>query len=138
MEKIREVFIVDDEPISNTIFEKLAGMCDFAETVVPFVSASDALDHLRQRQTDKIPVPDIIFLDIRMPIVNGWEFLDEFEQMDREYYRDTVVYMLTSSSEQSDINRAKNYRHVEDYIVKPLTLDRLEQIRQKHAGVSID
>jgi len=65
-----------------------------------------------------------------MPIVNGWEFLERLEKMnENHYFSQVAIYMLTSSSEQSDINKAKKYNMVTDYIVKPITMDILNKIR---------
>ncbi|WKN31769.1 response regulator [Porifericola rhodea] len=132
MEKIKQVILIDDDPINNIIFQKLSEFVDFAEEIVSFLSAVDSLDHLQQLQQAEAPAPDMIFLDIRMPIVNGWEFLERLEAMNTNgYFDNTAIYMLTSSSEQSDINKAKNYQQVTDYIVKPLSTENLESIKEK-------
>lgn len=131
MEKIRQVLVVDDDPIHNTVFKKLAEWSDFAEEVVSFISAVDCLDYLKTlKEAEKTP-PAIIFLDIKMPIVNGWEFLERLEKMNEHHYFSPVaIYMLTSSSEQSDINKARKYEMVTDYIVKPITMEKLKEIRE--------
>lgn len=132
MEKIKQVILIDDDPINNIIFQKLSEFVDFAEEIVSFLSAVDSLDHLQQLQQAEAPAPDMIFLDIRMPIVNGWEFLERLEAMNTNgYFDNTSIYMLTSSSEQSDINKAKNYQQVTDYIVKPLSTENLASIKEK-------
>lgn len=129
MEKIRQVLVIDDDPIHNTVFKKLAEWSDFAEEVVSFISAVDCLDYLKTLKKSEQTPPAIIFLDIKMPIVNGWEFLERLEKMNQQHYFSRVaVYMLTSSSEQSDINKAKRYEMVTDYIVKPITTEKLWEI----------
>lgn len=132
MEKIKQVMVIDDDPINNIIFQKLSEFVDFAEEIITFLSAVDSLDYLQKLEEEQTPPPNIIFLDIRMPIVNGWEFLERLSQLNQtHYFDDTAIYMLTSSSEQSDINKAKNYRLVTDYIVKPLLTENLEAIKEK-------
>lgn len=132
MEKIKQVMVIDDDPINNIIFQKLSEFTDFAEEIITFLSAVDSLDYLQKLEEEQTPPPNIIFLDIRMPIVNGWEFLERLSQLNQNhYFDDTAIYMLTSSSEQSDINKAKNYRLVTDYIVKPLLTENLEAIKEK-------
>lgn len=132
MEKIKQVLVIDDDPINNIIFQKLSEFIDFAEEIIPFISAVDSLDYLQKLEGDQITPPNIIFLDIRMPIVNGWEFLERLSKLNKNHYFDrTAIYMLTSSSEQSDINKAKNYSLVTDYIVKPLSTEKLEEIKEK-------
>ena len=130
MEKLHQVLVVDDDPIHNTVFKKLAEWSSFSEEVASFISAVDCLDYLNTLKEEENPPPSIIFLDIKMPIVNGWEFLERLEKMnDNHYFSQVAIYMLTSSSEQSDINKAKKYNMVTDYIVKPITMDILNKIR---------
>lgn len=132
MEKIKQVLVIDDDPINNIIFQKLSEFIHFAEDIIPFISAVDSLDYLQKLEEEQTPPPDIIFLDIRMPIVNGWEFLERLSKLNKNHYFDgTAIYMLTSSSEQSDVNKAKNYSLVTDYIVKPLSTEKLEEIKEK-------
>jgi CheY-like chemotaxis protein len=132
MEKIKQVMVIDDDPINNIIFQKLSEFVDFAEEIITFLSAVDSLDYLQKLEEEQTPPPNVIFLDIRMPIVNGWEFLERLSQLNQNhYFDDTAIYMLTSSSEQSDINKAKNYRLVTDYIVKPLLTENLDAIKEK-------
>jgi CheY-like chemotaxis protein len=133
MEKIRQVIVIDDDPINNIIFQKLSEISDFASDILTFISAVDGLDYLQKLEGEQQSPPDIIFLDIRMPIVSGWEFLERLEKINQNgYFSDLSVYMLTSSSEQSDINKAKNFRMVTDYIVKPLSTETLARIKEKH------
>lgn len=130
MEKIKQVLVVDDDPIHNTVFKKLSEWSDFAEEIVSFISAVDCLDYLKDVLEKKAPPPAIIFLDIKMPIVNGWEFLERLEKMNNQrYFSQVAIYMLTSSSEQSDINKAKKYKLVTDYIVKPITSEKIREIQ---------
>ena len=139
MEKFKRIMVVDDDPVNNTIVRKLAEFTGFAEEVISFVSAVDGLDYLQQTLDKKEDLPSIIFLDIRMPIVNGWDFLERVSEMNRLQQFDNVhIYMLTSSSEQSDINKARQYKMVTDYIVKPLTQDKLASIRNKEEHLTVD
>lgn len=138
MDKIKQVMVIDDDSINNIIFKKIADLCEFAEEVITFISAVDALDYLKNVSEKGLTPPNIIFLDIRMPIVNGWEFLDEFEEINPELFSNTAIYMLTSSSEQSDINRSKNYQQISDYIVKPLVTEKLREIQSRHTAEAVE
>ncbi len=131
MTKIKKVLVIDDDPINNIIFEKLSDITGFAEQITACLSAVDGLDHLQNLQKNGEEAPAMIFLDIRMPIVNGWEFLQRFEKIKTPYFDNTLVYMLTSSSDQSDVNKAKNFGTVSDYIVKPLSVEVLEGIKER-------
>lgn len=132
MKKFKKILVIDDDHINNIIFEKLSGIVGFAEEIVSFISAVDGLDYLQNIQKNEEEPPNIIFLDIRMPIVNGWEFLERFSEFRETYFKDTSIYMLTSSSDQSDVNKAKNFAIVNDYIVKPLTIEALKKVQEKY------
>lgn len=132
MKKIKKVLVIDDDQINNIIFEKLSAIADFADEVVTCISAVDGLDYLQNIQKNNEEPPGFIFLDIRMPIVNGWEFLERFQKFREQYFQNTSIYMLTSSSDQSDVNKAKNFTIVSDYIVKPLSIEALNEIKEKY------
>jgi CheY-like chemotaxis protein len=139
MRNINQVLVVDDDPIHNTVFKKLSECSDFAKEIVSFISAVDCLDYLKTIiNTNAIP-PSIIFLDIKMPIVNGWEFLERLEKMnEHHHFSQVAIFMLTSSSEQSDINKAKKYNLVTDYIVKPITIEKIQEIRLSYEKSAAD
>lgn len=138
MKRIKKVLVIDDDQINNIIFKKLSVITDFADEVVTYISAVDGLDYLQTLQKNNEEPPSLIFLDIRMPIVNGWEFLERFQYFKDQYFKDTSIYMLTSSSDQSDVNKAKNFPIVNDYIVKPLSVEALNEIKEKYQVEQID
>lgn len=132
MSKLQQVWVIDDDPINNIVFRKLSDFTAFTEELIDFVSAVDALDQLQQLASDNRTFPDAIFLDVSMPIVNGWDFLDRLKDILSTEVDSITIYMLTSSSNQSDIYRAARHTCVNDYIVKPITVDKLNNIKQKH------
>lgn len=138
MKKIKKILVIDDDHINNIIFEKLSTFAGFAEEIVSFNSAVDGLDYLQNIQENGEEPPNIIFLDIRMPIVNGWEFLERFSVFRGICFKNTSIYMLTSSSSQSDVNKAKNFAIVNDYIVKPLTIEVLKKLKEKHQAEAVE
>lgn len=132
MSKLQQVWVIDDDPINNIVFRKLSDFTAFTDKLVDFVSAVDALDQLQQLASDNDALPDAIFLDVSMPIVSGWDFLDRLKNILSTNLDSVTIYMLTSSSNQSDIHRAARHTCVNDYIVKPMTVDKLNEIKQKH------
>ena len=136
MRMLDKVMIIDDDPVTSLLFNKINASVNFAKEAISFYSAVDGLDYLLSPENQKQKAPEVIFLDICMPIVNGWQFLDRVNALENPSLQHTVIFMLTASSDQSDINRAKKFASVEDYIVKPLTIERLKIIQTKFADSS--
>ncbi len=133
MSRLHTVLLVDDDEINNLICTKIIKKNDFAENIVTCLGAKQALNYLQEAlldENDKV-LPDLIFLDINMPAMNGWDFLNQYEQIEALKNKDIVLIMLSSSMYVDDINRAKMYTSVADYITKPLTAAHLQQIRDK-------
>ncbi|MCU0352272.1 MAG: response regulator [Cytophagales bacterium] len=140
MSKVHTVLLIDDDEINNLICTKIIKKNDFAEHIETSLGARQALNYLQEAisgNTNK-PVPDLIFLDINMPAMNGWDFLDQYEKIEALKDRDVILIMLSSSMYVDDINRAKTYPSVSDYITKPLTAAHLQQITEKFFATKED
>lgn len=120
------MFIDDDEP-TNVYHEIVLNDSALCEAYIFFESPLKALDYLRKAQTDEsVKIPDAIFLDINMPKMNGWQFLDEYERIG--FDKSSIVFMLTTSLNTFDKNKAKEYQTVQQMINKPLTKEVLEHL----------
>jgi CheY-like chemotaxis protein len=95
-------------------------------------SAKEALDYLVSRNENKTPRPDLIFLDINMPGMNGWEFLHEYNKLDKQLQSRAIVIMLTTSENPDDQMKAKGINVVSDFKTKPLTVEMLEEVIDKY------
>ena len=130
--KYKSVMLVDDNEIDNLINQKMIEATNFAEHVYTFSGAISALDFLKNIRGSKgissEHIPDIIFLDINMPILDGFQFLEEFEKLSEEIRTHTRILMLSSSISPKDIDRAASSRYVYKYINKPLNARYLEAI----------
>jgi len=126
---ISNVFLIDDDPIVNLIGKQTLRKAEFAETVNVYQQAQKALDEIKQiMKTDLSKIPDVIFLDINMPVMNGWEFLDEFKKLPDAVKEKCKIFMLTSSIDPNDIKKSKTYDVVKNFITKPLTKEKLEML----------
>lgn len=122
---IHNLMIVDDNDIDQMLYRRLVDKSGVVENVHSFTMAQDALDFLK---TPERPEIDAILLDINMPRMNGFEFLDEAtRQFGRDFARIAVIMLTTSLSEQ-DRERANRYEVVREYIHKPLELRHLQQM----------
>lgn len=137
MYTIEKTMIIDDDPLTSYLFSKINDIVHFTKEIKSFYNAVDGLDYLFGSNSHQHEFPDAIFLDIGMPIVNGWHFLERLHTSDHFDKNNTIVYMLTASNNQSDINRAKKFAHVEDYVVKPLTVERLQLVQTNLTKTSV-
>lgn len=120
-----KVLIIDDDDIVILVQGKLLQNCDFSKDPLKFKRAPEALDYLNSASNEH---HYLLLLDINMPIMNGWEFLDEIEKMplkDKIY-----VFMVTSSIDYNDKEKAKSYKRIINFIEKPITAKKCEQLKE--------
>tara|TARA_R110002074_G_scaffold197610_6_gene364807 strand:+ start:80124 stop:80459 length:336 start_codon:yes stop_codon:yes gene_type:complete len=101
---------------------------DFAENIIVYNNGQEAVDGLKEIINEKGVLPDVIFLDLNMPIMNGWEFLDEYKNYQHDISKKTIIYIISSSVDPRDLERVKHYNQVNNYILKPITPDDLAKI----------
>lgn len=127
--RYQTVMIIDDNPIDRYVAERTIKKFGFSEQVICMESALDALDYLREAATDLSKIPQLIFLDINMPEMNGFEFLNEYNSLSDEIKKHSIIMMLTTSLNDIDRTLAENNRYVYLFLNKPLTREKLEEIR---------
>lgn len=127
MPKHQNILLVDDNEINNLLHERLIEMSDFGSPVVVKQSAMEALDYLRSVAANPEQTPSIIFLDIRMPVMDGFGFLDEFQKMPDNVTKAKVI-LLSSTLDPEDNEKAKRYPHVVKMLLKPLTVEQLSSL----------
>ncbi|WP_183559850.1 response regulator [Mucilaginibacter sp. SP1R1] len=123
------LIIIDDEPIQHFIMRKMIDVYVSSAPVTQYSSDGAAvLDFLYRNKNNGDELPDIIFLDLHMPMMNGWEFLDRFKRLRGKLNKQVNVYVISSSIDPEDISRSKKYNFVLDYIIKPMTKLKLKDI----------
>ncbi len=124
--KYRSVMLIDDNEIDNLINQKMIESAEIAQHIYTHTGAKSAIEFLRNLEkldlADQV-LPDIIFLDIDMPLMDGFQFLDEFEKLSLATKKKCRIVMLTSSINPQDFNRSKKYINVKLYLNKPLTYE---------------
>ena len=123
------VMLVDDNETDNFISKRIIEITKFAKRVEVKSSGKSALDYLKDNQGQAENLPNIIFLDINMPIVDGFVFLYEFEKFNELVKNTCKVIILSSSDNKRDIDKIVNNNHVIKFITKPLTEVALEEIK---------
>jgi len=121
------VFFIDDDPLSNKFNMMLIRKIHPDIEIVTFVNAEDALAQLKD---DTKLRPEVIFLDLNMPVMNGWDFMGEFKKLNLAI----EIVILTSSNDASDKKRASENKQVKDFVVKPLTKTAFMDLAKKVIG----
>lgn len=124
--------LVDDNEHDNFFHERAIKEFDLAIVVVAKKSGTEALEYLNSKHEREDQHPDLIFLDINMPGMNGWDFLEQYNLLDKEVQSHAIIIMLTTSANPADIERSKSWDFISDYIVKPLTKEMMEEIISKY------
>jgi response regulator RpfG family c-di-GMP phosphodiesterase len=123
------VLLVDDDEINNFISIKLIKKALFNTEIIACLNGKFAIDQLLEIQRkDPAKLPDYILLDINMPIMNGWEFLDEYKRLNIDPSGKSKIFIISSSVFSNDINKARSYPLVKDFISKPLNVDKIREL----------
>ena len=125
--RYRKVLLIDDNEIDNFINERMITSSHFSKEVIVKNSADAALDFLKTL-TDSSDFPEIIFLDLNMPVKDGFGFLSEFELLPEGIRNSSKIVVLSSSISPDDINKASTNSHVFKYVNKPLSEKYLDAI----------
>jgi len=126
-----KVLIIDDDEVNNFLCKKIMELCDFSNEVHTCESVQEGMDYLKNIKAEHPDqYPDLLFLDINMPVSNGWDFLDIYNKWIQDPTKDSLkIFMLSSSVYEEDINRAEEHPLVTKYITKPLSEDVLMQLK---------
>ena len=128
--KYKTVMLLDDNEVDNFVNKKMLENSNFAGQIYVHTSSKGALEFLNNLDTNgqasKDLIPDIIFVDINMPIMDGFQFLEEFEKVPDGVRSKSKVVMLTTSINPNDIQRCAENERIFKYFNKPLTQEHLD------------
>jgi CheY-like chemotaxis protein len=127
--KLNCILLVDDDPDDILYHRIIIEEAGCAEKVDDVHNGVEALSYLKK--TGQL-TPELIFLDINMPRMNGWEFLDHYKQLDETQKSRIVILMLTTSVNPSDLRKAQEIKEISGFETKPLTKETLEQLLEDH------
>lgn len=130
---MKTVLCIDDDPISLSIHEIIIKQTKFCEHTVTMINGQDALDYYANLLSIReVTYPQIIFLDLNMPVLDGWGFLEKFDSLYFQHFPQTKIYILSSSVDPSDRLRSEAFPFVKDFISKPITKEILNEIRESN------
>lgn len=124
-----KIFVIDDEPVSIFLTRGMLELEGFAKGVETFMSAPEALQALIERKQENRP--EVILLDLNMPEMDGWQFLDTLRTYEPGFMGACKVYILTSSLEYADLMRVQHYPDVAGYFHKPIKKEDIKKIGRR-------
>lgn len=134
MKKFDNACIIDDDHIFIYGIKRLMIETNFCEEILVYYNGEDAIKEFKVHEEAGKHLPAIIFLDLNMPIMNGWDFLDAFCKTSASEKNNTVVYIISSSVDPRDLVRIKDYPIVKNYILKPVTAKDLTAIQKEEVA----
>lgn len=133
---MKRFMLIDDDDIFNLLNSKVIENSGMGSEIVIFTSGQSALEEIQKRLNDPTTLPDFLFVDIRMPGMDGFEFLEAFHQLPGTEWHRIHIFMLTSSLDERDQEKAHRYPQVMGFFSKPLCQETLEEMdRMMHVRV---
>lgn len=126
--KIGNLWIIDDDPMASFYIKRLAELGDLANIITIYDKAQWAIDYLLNHKKSEEHLPDVILLDIYMPELDGWGFLQEFSGISQSLPKNIDIYIISSSGHAKDMARARSFPEVKAYLQKPITVEQLKEI----------
>jgi len=129
MKKINSMYVIDDDRIYHFLLKNLFKQNGIEINSTFFNNGHDAIEAIKIKREKGEEMPDLILLDVNMPIMNGWQFLEEYTKLKALLPNSSTIYMISSSNDEVDINKAKGYSDiVKDYFLKPICKEDLDKI----------
>ncbi len=117
------VFIIDDDPIHQRIAQIMIAKHELFDQYISYTEPELALAYLEENVTNDDNLPDVILLDLNMPVFDGWDFLEAFEKFHKEISKNIRIFIVTSSVDEKDKLRSQAFSFVKGFISKPLSPD---------------
>jgi CheY-like chemotaxis protein len=128
------VAVVDDDDTFQFITLKAIRSIASNNNVLQFLSGIDAIKFLNENASQPESLPDVLLLDINMPVLDGWMFMEEFTALKNKIQKPISIFMVSSSIDANDIARAKQDKNIADYLMKPISVDKFKELLMKVAN----
>lgn len=126
--KEKTIWIIDDDPIYQIIMKKIILKSGLFSSIMEFTNGKEALNFLKKNINKQTIFPDIILLDIEMPVLDGWGFMEEMNELKYQIHSEIHIYISSSSIAIEDKERAKNNPNILGYLSKPINLNDIIKI----------
>lgn len=128
MNSVKNLLLIDDDEIFTFMTKRIIEKTNLAEQIKIFENGKEAIDFLTSVSGKPELLPEIIFLDLSMPIMDGWGFLEEYILLKPKFGKKITLYIISSSVSPKDHERAKSYSEVSDFIIKPMSKEKFIDI----------
>jgi len=128
MEPVKTIYIIDDDKLFVFLTRKSIEETNLVTEIKEFGDGQIAIEHIREICDKAEQLPDIIFLDLSMPVMDGWEFLKEYTALEPKIGKKIKLYVFSSSISPHDIERANTISAVTDFIIKPLSKEKFLEV----------
>ena len=123
-----KILLADDDPIFVFLTKKTIEKTGIDAEIVVFGDGEGAINYLTRNQENGESLPDIIFIDINMPVMDGWEFTEQYSQLRPLLNKDIYMYLLSSTISPHDFDRIRNIQVVTEALIKPLVAAKIKEI----------
>jgi CheY-like chemotaxis protein len=128
MKSLNSLYVVDDDVMYQYIARQIIESTSMVKQISLFSNGREAIDALESHADSTMELPDLILLDLMMPVCDGWGFLKGFEEMKSRLHKSIPIYIVSTSFNPLDVDRAKTIGDVTGYMVKPITRDKFVEI----------
>ncbi|MCZ2222761.1 MAG: response regulator [Chitinophagales bacterium] len=129
MKKLKTILLVEDDTIAAIVCKRTIELNNYAENILIKGNGKEAIRYIQELIKENKPLPDVILLDINMPVMNGWDFLNEYEQVLKETnHPPPLIFILSSTANPDDFSKATLYECVKDFIPKPFKKEHISLI----------
>lgn len=126
MRRFEQIYLIDDDEIFVFVLRKLLQKCGRFDEVINIRNGQDAIEQLQKQFAESKKLPDLIFLDLNMPVLDGWQFLDEAEKL--PFKQSLEIHIISSSIDVREIEKSKEYSTVKSFVSKPVSLEWLNRL----------
>lgn len=128
MSRFKSICIIDDDPICVFGIRKMIEQVNFFNDIKVYSNGLEAIQDFKKKLDENFILPSTIFLDLNMPIMDGWDFLEDFKKIPLEDRKNVRIHIVSSSVDSRDFTRANGYKEVNNFFTKPITKENIDRV----------